>query len=288
MSNSIDLGDPIPGLGILVSGTTGAAASAAAVVLTLTLPDGTTVTPTVANPATGLYSAVHTTTQAGRYVARWVATGITGGAPREEHEQVFSVLPPGRVLVSLAEAKAHLNLPATSTQHDGEVEAFVEAITDAVETHLGRPLRPVTTTTAFTSVGRELLLNRVPCACTACAPFRYLTVASVTEDGRALTSSDWQLDAEAGILRRGQYGTWSWLTMRVRGVVVVYSAGYTVTPPWARLAILRGLENAWTRSQQRPHPSYGQGADAEFLPGSSYALPYPVQALIAPHRAAGF
>ena len=43
---TIDLGDPLPDLGIQVFDNLDAPANAATVVLTLTLPDGSTVTPT--------------------------------------------------------------------------------------------------------------------------------------------------------------------------------------------------------------------------------------------------
>ncbi len=74
-----DLGD-VASLAVAITDSAGAAANAGAVVLTVTLPDGTTVTPTVTNAATGSYTASYTPTLPGRHGVRWVATGANASA----------------------------------------------------------------------------------------------------------------------------------------------------------------------------------------------------------------
>ena len=77
--STYDLGD-VAALSVAITDTTGAAANAGAVALTITLPDGTTTAPIVTNPATGSYTAAYTPTQSGRFGVRWVATGVNACA----------------------------------------------------------------------------------------------------------------------------------------------------------------------------------------------------------------
>ncbi|MFL6110555.1 MAG: hypothetical protein ACJ786_04280, partial [Catenulispora sp.] len=132
----------------------GTATNAVGAVLTIGLPDGTTVTPAVTNPpaATGQYSYDYVTTQAGRHSVRWVFT-----SPACAYTDVLDVrdaVPP--LLFSLAAAKKKLGIPATSTGDDDELREFVEATTTAVEFFTG-PVVP-RTVTEITKGGTERML----------------------------------------------------------------------------------------------------------------------------------
>ena len=120
-----DLGDVVP-LAVNVKDTAGALANATAVVLTITLPDGTTATPSVTNSSTGVYSATYTPAVAGRFGVRWVATGTNAST----YVDAFTVAA-GAGLISLDEVKAFLNI--TSTTNDEELREFVAAATVAAE-----------------------------------------------------------------------------------------------------------------------------------------------------------
>ena len=72
-----DLGD-VATLAVQIKDSTGTLANAGALAATITLPDGTTTTPTVSNPSTGNYQISYITTQLGRHGIRWVATGAIG------------------------------------------------------------------------------------------------------------------------------------------------------------------------------------------------------------------
>jgi hypothetical protein len=124
-----DLGDVVP-LTVEIRDAAGVLAAAGAITLTVTLPDGTVATPSVSNPSTGRYQVDYPTTQVGRHTARWVATGANSSA----YVDVFDVRPadPGYI-ISLAAAKAALNIPATSTGDDEEIRALIEAVTAVVE-----------------------------------------------------------------------------------------------------------------------------------------------------------
>lgn len=283
------LGALVP-LSITVRDSAGQPAATTPVTLTVTLPDGTTATPAVSTSTVGVYFVDYAAPQAGRYEFYWTTGGTVVSAYGPD---VFEVAPATRApLVSLADAKAHLNQTGSVTTNDGELLAMLGAVTDAVESHLGRPVRRKVVTDRFSGACRPSLnLRSVPCPCTTCQPYRVLTVTSVLEDGQTLDpATDYTLSLNAGVLYRGAVtAAWLWSDRSRENVQVTYTTGYTGTPPWARLAVLRAIENTWTRSQQRPHPAYGQGSDSEFEPsGMAYTLPYAVEALLRPHRSPGF
>lgn len=129
---AIDLGD-VYRLTFPLYSPSGGLVNATAMALTITLPDGTTTTPTVTNPpvSTGQYLYDYQTVQAGRHAVRWVGTGANPGA----HADVFDVRPAAPAyLVSLADIKQQLNM--TGTGDDEELRRIIEAATGVVERHL--------------------------------------------------------------------------------------------------------------------------------------------------------
>lgn len=128
-----DLGDTIP-LAVEVTDGQGDLANATSVVLTVTLPDGeTTVTPSVTNPSTGRYEAEYVPDEAGLHVVHWRAVD-----PAAVFVDVLDVRPAAEVgVVSLADAKAHLNQTAGRTVEDEELRPILQAATERVARHLG-------------------------------------------------------------------------------------------------------------------------------------------------------
>lgn len=104
MSGTYELGSIVL-LGVEVRDAAGALADATAVTCTVTLPDGTTATPTPAHPSTGVYTVDYPAPAAGRYVARWVATGANASA----ESQVFRVVDRGDDLVDVADLSVYLD-----------------------------------------------------------------------------------------------------------------------------------------------------------------------------------
>jgi hypothetical protein len=170
-----DLGDVVP-LSVDILDEAGAPTVAATVTLTITLPDDTTVGPTVTTSATGRYEADYTAAQAGRHVAVWTSTG-----PAASYEDVFDVAErPAPALCSLADFKAHLN--KTDTADDEELRLHLAAATAAVERHRGE----VVAKRAFTdrlagSCGQRLLLTHHP-------------VLTVTAIASAEDATTWDVD----------------------------------------------------------------------------------------------
>lgn len=86
-------------------------------VLTITLPDLTTVTPAVSNPGTGIYSAVYKTVQAGHHTVAWSCTDATYPGGDADEFDVWSLSTTN--VLSLADAKAILSIdPANTTRDD--------------------------------------------------------------------------------------------------------------------------------------------------------------------------
>lgn len=113
------LGQPVP-LTFQCYDTDGALVAPTTAVLTVTLPSGSTVTPTLDNPSTGVYQLDYVPSATGRHVAAFVSTGIGAGAAVD----VFDVVATNLSVVSLADAKAYLGQTSWS---DGEITKAIAA-----------------------------------------------------------------------------------------------------------------------------------------------------------------
>lgn len=207
----IDLGDTYT-LTAEARDAAGNMANATTVALTITLPDGTTVTPLPTNPpaVTGRYTHPFVTTVAGRHTARWV---FTGGVPDQAWTDAFEVAPQSPLaLVGLDDVKKHLNIADTNTTYDEELRGFIASVTDVVEDVVGVVVRRSFTETYNGHGQRAILLRRRP----------VVSVTSVLEDGVAVAASDYLVTA-AGVLTR-TYGRWG------DSVTVTHVAGRPVTP----------------------------------------------------------
>jgi hypothetical protein len=130
-----DLGDTVP-LSVDVTTSAGVLVNCATMVLTVTLPDGTTATPSLTNTPTGSYYVdwVPPTTMRGDYVAEF-----RGTAPTVAYIEEFSV---GTGLITLTELASHL-------QQDLDTYTAQLALDGArgiIEGRIGRPVMRVTRT----------------------------------------------------------------------------------------------------------------------------------------------
>lgn len=226
--------------------------------LTITLPDGSTVTPTVTLPpaATGKLRVDYATTQAGRHVWRMVTAN-----PTTAYADVFDVRPavPGGI-VSLAGARAQLNMGATETADDDELRGFIGAATGAVERALGRTVVRRSFTDRFEVGGgtAELLLRNVP----------VLSLTSVASaDGTTTWSTaNLRVDSETGLVTVVSGAA-------LTGAVdVTYQAGDTVIREDYRLAALIIVQHLW--ETQRGTMGVQLGGDNEpYVAGRGFAIP---------------
>lgn len=252
-----DLGDTIP-LDFRVTNTQQTLVDAD-VVLTVTQPNGVDVQPTVAHAGLGSYTAMFVPTQAGRHIVRWAATGGATTA----HADILNVAPAASLaLVSLAEAREHLNIPDDEQIEDEELRGFIAAATGVVERHLGQVVarRQITENHDVRSV-RHLALRRVP----------VLSVTSVETTDAALTwdADLFTVDSATGLLDSGLGPMFS------GSLAVTYEAGWVEVPPHVILAAQIIIGHLWQTQRVQsagPVPRFaGEGMPTPS--GAGYAIP---------------
>ena len=264
----IDLGDLYP-LTVDIADSDGNPANASAVTLTITLPDLTTASPSVSNPSTGRYQVDYATAQAGRHVARWVATGTNAAT----HAEVFNVAPasPGAI-IGLGEAKKHLNMSLTKTGDDEELREVIEGATSVVEDVVG-PVVVRSFTDQDTEGGPFLVLDNAPAV-------SLTSVTAVLTGGTSYDVLGLDLDGEHGVIHRLDGG-------RFCGPLrIVYIAGRPIVPN----NIIEGTKvivgHAWD-TQRGQLGRTGFGGDSDLVPTpSGFLVPRRAMEWFRPHAKA--
>lgn len=273
---SFDLGDVVA-LGITITNSSGTAQNATAVVCTVTLPDGTSATPSVTNSGAGLYDIAYTPTQSGRHVVRWVATGTNASAFTDEFTvRDLTTLP----VISYDMALEHLNIPAASANQE-EIRRFIDAAQDLAENYVGAVLGRRTITSENYDGNVDALRLRNP---------RAISVTNVYENGALLDSSQYQLDPTGQRLYRlttsslsaGSYGAYGYWASGVNSVLVTYVAGFTVTPPAVQQGVLEILRHLWLTQRGGANVMNRAIAGDEFIPGTGYSIPRRALELLDP------
>lgn len=241
--------------------------SSATVAVTVTLPDGTTTSPSVTNVSTGRYKISYTPSVAGTFYVKWSATSV-GGVSGEDtiYEDSFTVSASSNAFVSLAEAKSYTNI--LDTADDDELLAYLEwacVLAERIaDTDFSR--KTVTSEThSITGSTCSIQLRRRP----------VLSVTTVTEAGTTLSASQYALDSRWGTLYRqsGSYTDTAWVAGR-NVVAVTYVVGYAIIPPEVRQATLQILEHLW-ENQRGGNPLAGgfRSADEFPQPGANWNVP---------------
>ena len=264
--STYDLGDPV-GLSVNIRDTAGALANAGAVTLTITLPDGTTASPTVTNSATGVYTAAYSPTVVGLHGVLWTATGTNASAYRDS----FTVLATGVPLISLDEAKARLNI--TTTDNDEELRRIIAAATGRAAAAVKRALsvRTLTQTVDKTYMPSRTVVIPTPAL---------LAVSAVTEDGAAVAAADYEVSRDGQEIRRKDSALWTGV-VAVTGTVGVAGDDLAI----AQQAVLELTAHLWETQRT---PMGRNAALAGPVPGMGYALPNRVDEMLAPLRLDGF
>jgi hypothetical protein len=234
--------------------------------LTIMLPDGTTISPGVPVPTTiGQVRVDYVTAQTGRHVWRLVTSG-----PTTAYADVFDVQPAAPdSIVSLDEARAHLNMRPTETTDDDELRGFVAAATRAVERALGRKVVRRTITDRFDLSGAvtQLLLRNVPVLS--------LTSAVSADGATTWNVADLQPDVETGSITVVSGPALS------GSVDLTYQVGMVVVPDDYRLAAKIIIQHLW--ETQRGTMGVQLGGDNEpYMPGRGFAVPRRALELLDP------
>lgn len=243
----------------------------------VTLPDGTTANANIEQTATGAYVATLTSSQAGRHRVTWSGSGTnSGGLPASEVADVWPADP--RLIISLADARAALNIADAKIANDDELRLYIAAATWVVEDVAG-PVLAATVTETHSGRGRRGILLRQAAA----------SVTAVTEDGTELVAgADYVADLEAGIVFRGaRRGAAVWSDDAPGNVVVSMTVGAAVVPANVVLAARELVRHLYAVGQQPWRAPYGGGLDdvqAPVISGSGFAVPRRVVDLLGPAR----
>ncbi len=245
------------------------------VVLTVTLPDGTTDKPTVA-AAAGTYSATVATPQAGRYLLSW----SKAAAPAKTYSDLLDVWPEDpRFIVPLEEMISALRARGDSVPagDKSDMRLFIAAATPVIEDIVGAVLVATKTQTADGGKTGIALWERAD------------EVTSVTVNGQEQTAgTDYVVNLNAGIVYAGSTTAPSRFTAGRQNVVITYRVGSTVVPPNVRLATIELVRHQWQMGRQGRHSDIA-AADQQARTPSGFAVPKRVLELCAPHaRKDGF
>lgn len=247
-------------------------ATGATVVLTVTLPDLTTATPSVTE-ATGVYSATVTTSQAGRYRLKW-----TIAASSKVYTDVLDVWPADpRFIVSLDEVVSAIRQTTTLNATDrSDMRLLIAAATPVIEDIVGAVL---VTTQVQTSDGGVpgISLWKKP-----------TSITSVVSSGTTLAAADYTADLNAGIVYAANYG---YFASGRQTVVITYSVGSSTIQPNVRLATIELVRHWWQWGRQTHRAAIPGDSPATpmGLTPSGYAVPNRVlELLAASKRVSGF
>ena len=150
-------GNVVP-LTYLNTDSAGTPQNTASVVLTITLPDGTTATPAVANPSAGTYTATYTAAETGHYEVQWVATGAYPGGFADSFD-VWPLLE--AAILPFADAKRTLRVAPADTSQDDLIRECNEAVTNVVEWYCG-PVSVQTVVEELRVGGLTVMLSKPP------------------------------------------------------------------------------------------------------------------------------
>jgi hypothetical protein len=266
----IDFGALYPAA-IDVRDDSGALVNPATATLTITLPDNSTVTPTIQLPpaVTGKLRYAYPTTQAGLHVARWVTT-----EPVAPYTDVFDVapeIPPS--IISLADAKQHLGMDPADTSEDDELRWWIAGTTAAVEDAKNEVIaRRVITRTVRNERHRSLRLWNVP----------VISLDSLARKDGSHTwdvTSDVYTDPETGLVELiSGPSLCGWLSYGI-------TAGYQVIPYNLMQGSLVLLQHVW--ETQRGPGAIGGGVVGPEEAGDykqAFMMPRKVREWIGPPR----
>jgi hypothetical protein len=220
-------------------------ANAGTVTVTITLPDGTTATPTVVNSSTGVYDIAYTTTQAGKHDVSGSATGGVLGTEVDVWEDAFVVEQPLRMFVGVDEASSHLraNGLITTDADREQLRWLCIGTCDAVERDLDQVIARRSVTKTYDGGKTGIKLRGGP----------FISITTVIENGTTLSASDYVFDSDAQLLWRGSNVSAWWWSYGRQTVTVTGVAGMTNPPAVVRLVALYLIQAMWQSSQQSPH-----------------------------------
>lgn len=246
-----DVGDRVNVDTVVVNATTGAP-TAATMTVAVTKPDLTllTPTPTINNPSVGAYNTDIDVTAAGNWRVTWTASGAAVGTD----EYQFYVQPPGFRVVSVTDAKNHINKSMTYTGDDNELRGFIDTAGEIVD-YLAGPTVNRTVVEYHDGGNAEIFLRSWPVADVSevveswpgGAAYTLTRLATVSSPG---SGYNYTFDPQTGSITRRVSGWTQSFAPGTGNVKVTYAAGRP--QPWPariRLGCLDLVAHLWRTSQ---------------------------------------
>lgn len=178
-------------------------------------------------------------------------------------------------IASLAEAKDALNIDQANTDHDAEIQIYVDAADRVIEDLVG-PVTPADFDEWYDGGYGDIVLRHWPVtAVTAVTEYSGTTPTDLTVAASPdlITGTSYVFDPDTAILyRQSTFGTVAFAngTSNIR---VQYTAGRTTVPANIKLAALEFIRHNYQLAQQGGAPSYGAaGEEGPFVP-SGFAIP---------------
>jgi hypothetical protein len=173
-------------------------------------------------------------------------------------------------IVTLSDAKAQLNIAASDTSEDVELQGYIDAATAAVETQLGQVVDPRTAVDQldFASGTTAFLLRS--------APVIALTSLVALDGMQTWDVGLAHVDGTSGLVRVLSGPP-------VKGsVLATYQAGYTAVPAHFRLAALIIIQHLWETQRGTMGTVMGGGDDQGYIAGRGFAIPRRAIELLGP------
>jgi hypothetical protein len=252
---------------------TGQSGPPSTAVLTITLPDQSTVTPAVGTGAASgsdwVLTVDYPTVQAGLHKASWVTTGPgTAATDYFSVRQFISV-------ISLSEAKDHLNKTLGARPADAELRRFMQAATEVIESKAGTcVIRQVTNEFIPGTCTRQLRLPSAPVPSAASVT----SIVSLRTGGPTWVTADLIVNARAGTVQaqdcRGFWGgPWQWSG----------TAGRTVIPERLEHAAKEQLRHLWDTQRGAQPPALVAGEETYTTQaGWTFSIPRRVLEMLEP------
>jgi hypothetical protein len=260
------------------------------VTLSVTMPDGTSTSPTVEHEGNGGYNATCITTQAGHHLVAWTAVDTSGHA--DAFADSFEVQPAqDGTIVSLAEAKSMLRLTGTTDQ-DAELQGFNAAATEGIEYTCG-PVVVRTVMETLPARGLATMLSHAPVLellpwTTVPAELANLGITVPDPASPMIRTRVYGIEYPLNQLycdpRRGIVTNTSGLPFYYCDYVWQYRAGRPVIPAGIYKAAQIILEHLWqVRHGGTSAQDVAAGESVTTLPGWGFAIPNRAVQLLVPH-----
>lgn len=187
-------------------------------------------------------------------------------------------------IASLAEAKDALNIDQANTDHDDEIQLYVDAADRVIEDLVG-PVTPADFDEWYDGGYGDIVLRHWPVTdITAVTEYSGATPTDLTvaTSPDLVTSTSYVLDPDTAILyRRSTWGNVAFAT-GTANIRVQYTAGRATTPANIKLAAIEFIRHNYQLAQQGGSPTYGgAGEEGPWVP-SGFAIPARVYELLQP------